>query len=91
MAPRRLPAILIIAPVAAASGPAAVLAALIGVNVGPNLTYAGSLATLLRRRLLRADGADVHLGEFLRLGAATVAAALAASTLMLWSGLQTGL
>ncbi len=30
-----------------------VLAVLIGVNVGPNLTYAGSLATLLWRRVLR--------------------------------------
>jgi arsenical pump membrane protein len=37
-----LPATLALVPVAAASGPAAVLAVLIGVNVGPNLTYAGS-------------------------------------------------
>ena len=86
-----LPAILIIAPVAVASGPAAVLAALVGVNVGPNLTYAGSLATLLWRRLLRAEDTDVNLGQFLRLGAATVPAALAASTLMLWSGVKVGL
>jgi arsenical pump membrane protein len=86
-----LPAILIIAPVAAASGPAAVAAALIGVNVGPNLTYVGSLATLLWRRLLQAEDTDVNLGEFLRLGAATVPAAIAASTLMLWSGVQVGL
>jgi arsenical pump membrane protein len=86
-----LPAILIIAPVAAASGPAALLAALIGVNVGPNLTYAGSLATLLWRRLLRAQDTDVNLGQFLRLGAVTVPAALAASTLMLWSGVKVGL
>jgi arsenical pump membrane protein len=86
-----LPAILIIAPIAVASGPAAVLAALVGVNVGPNLTYTGSLATLLWRRLLRAEDTDVHLGEFLRLGAATVPAALAASTLMLWSGVKAGL
>jgi arsenical pump membrane protein len=86
-----LPAILIIAPVAAASGPAAVLAALVGVNVGPNLTYTGSLATLLWRRVLRAEDTDVHLGEFLRLGAATVPAALAASTLMLWFGVKVGL
>jgi arsenical pump membrane protein len=86
-----LPAILIIAPVAAASGPAAVLAALIGVNVGPNLTYAGSLATLLWRRLLRDQDTDVRLGEFTRLGAATVPAALAASTLMLWCGVKAGL
>jgi arsenical pump membrane protein len=86
-----LPAILIIAPLAAASGPVGLLAALIGVNVGPNLTYAGSLATLLWRRLLRAEGIDVHLGEYLRLGVATVPAALVASTLMLWSGVRVGL
>jgi arsenical pump membrane protein len=86
-----LPAILIIAPIAVASGPVAVLAALVGVNVGPNLTYVGSLATLLWRRLLRAEDTDVHLGEFLRLGAVTVPAALAASTLMLWSGVKVGL
>jgi arsenical pump membrane protein len=86
-----LPAILIIAPVAVASGPAALLAALVGVNVGPNLTYVGSLATLLWRRLLRAEDTDVHLGEFLRLGAATVPAALAASTLMIWCGVKAGL
>jgi arsenical pump membrane protein len=86
-----LPAILIIAPIAVTSGPAAVLAALVGVNVGPNLTYTGSLATLLWRRLLHAENTDVHLGEYLRLGAATVPAALAASTLMLWSGVKVGL
>ena len=37
-----LPARLALVPVAAASGPAAVLAVVIGVNVGPNLTYARS-------------------------------------------------
>ena len=41
--------------------------------------------------LLRAEDTDVHLGEYLRLGAATVPAAIAASTLMLWSGVKFGL
>ena len=64
-------------PVAAtAAGPGPVLATLIGVNVGPNLTYVGSLATLLWRRVLRAEDTDVELGEFLRLGALTVPAGL---------------
>jgi arsenical pump membrane protein len=61
-----------------------VLAALIGVNVGPNLTYVGSLATLLWRRVLHAEEADVELGEFLRLGALTVPAILVGSTVTLW-------
>jgi arsenical pump membrane protein len=83
-----LPATLIVLPVAAASGPGAVLAMLIGVNVGPNLTYAGSLATLLWRRVLHAHDTDADLGEFLRLGALTVPPALIASTVALWLALQ---
>jgi arsenical pump membrane protein len=38
-----LPAVLVLLPLTAAAGPAAVLAVLIGVNIGPNLTYTGSL------------------------------------------------
>lgn len=86
-----LPAILIIGPVTAPSGHIAVAAALVGVNVGPNLTYVGSLATLLWRRILRAEDVDLNLGEFLRLGAATVPAAIVASTLLLWCCGQVGL
>ena len=83
-----LPATLILVPVAAAAGPGPVLATLIGVNVGPNLTYVGSLATLLWRRLLHAQDTDVDLGEFLRLGALTVPASLVAATVLLWLALQ---
>jgi arsenical pump membrane protein len=79
-----LPAILILIPVTATAGPASVLAALIGVNVGPNITYVGSLATLLWRRVLRREDTDVQLGEFVRLGALTVPAALVAATVLLW-------
>jgi arsenical pump membrane protein len=64
-----LPAILIALPaLAGAAGPGPVLAALIGVNIGPNLTYVGSLATLLWRRALRAEGCEVGLAEFSLLG-----------------------
>jgi arsenical pump membrane protein len=79
-----LPATLIVLPVVAASGPAPVLAMLIGVNVGPNLTYVGSLATLLWRRVLHAHDESTDLGEFLKLGALTVPPALVACTLALW-------
>jgi len=83
-----LPATLMLIPVAAAAGQGAVLATLIGVNVGPNLTYVGSLATLLWRRVLRAKGTDVELGEFLRLGVLTVPAGLVAATTLLWLALH---
>jgi arsenical pump membrane protein len=79
-----LPATLIVLPVAAASGPVPVLAMLIGVNVGPNLTYVGSLATLLWRRVVHAHDESTDLAEFLKLGALTVPPALAACTLALW-------
>jgi arsenical pump membrane protein len=82
-----LPAVLVLLP-ALAGHPGAVLAMLIGVNVGPNLTYAGSLATLLWRRLLHERDVDVDLGEFTRLGLLTVPAALAVATAGLWAALH---
>ena len=42
-----LPATLVLLPLVAHSGPVAILAVLIGVNIGPNLTYVGSLSNLL--------------------------------------------
>jgi arsenical pump membrane protein len=79
-----LPAVLALLPVAAASGPGTLLAMLIGVNIGPNLTYVGSLATLLWRRVLHEHDAEPALGEFARLGLLTVPAALIASVVALW-------
>ncbi|MGW1655876.1 SLC13 family permease [Streptomyces atratus] len=83
-----LPAILALLPVVAAAGPGPLLAALIGVNLGPNLTYVGSLATLLWRRILHTHGAAPDLGHFTRLGLLTVPATLAVSTVALWGALQ---
>jgi arsenical pump membrane protein len=83
-----LPATLMLVPVAAAGGSGPVLAMLVGVNVGPNLTYAGSLATLLWRRVLHREDMAVELREFLRLGALTVPATLVAATVALWLALQ---
>ncbi|MFJ5933670.1 SLC13 family permease [Streptomyces sp. NPDC093071] len=82
-----LPATLALVPLAAGSGPGAVLAVLIGVNIGPNLTYAGSLATLLWRRIAHHHRHPVDLGEFTRLGLLTVPAALVVSTAALWISL----
>jgi arsenical pump membrane protein len=83
-----LPATLIILPVVAGSGPGAVLAMLVGVNVGPNLTYVGSLATLLWRRIVHAHDEEIDMGEFTRLGVRTVPPILLASTVALWLALQ---
>ena len=58
-----LPAVLVLLPLAAPAGPGAVLAVLLGVNIGPNLTYAGSLATLLWRRIVREHDTDVEPGR----------------------------
>ncbi len=70
--------------------PGLVLAMLIGVNVGPNLTYVGSLATLLWRRVLASREAAPTLTEFLRLGALTVPIGLLAGVAALWLGLTLG-
>ncbi len=83
-----LPAILALLPIVADSGPGAVLAALIGVNLGPNLSYVGSLATLLWRRILRDHDTDADLGAFTRLGLLTVPATLAVATVALWATLR---
>ncbi|MGW3623567.1 SLC13 family permease [Streptomyces sp. NPDC000880] len=83
-----LPAVLALIPLAAPSGPGAVLAVLLGVNIGPNLTYVGSLATLLWRRIAYHHDHDVDLVQFTRLGLYTVPAALTLSTLALWASLH---
>jgi arsenical pump membrane protein len=83
-----LPAVLVMLPLAVPAGPGAVLAVLTGVNIGPNLTYAGSLATLLWRRVLHAHGARPSLAEFTRLGLLTVPAGLILAVLALWGALH---
>jgi len=83
-----LPATLVLVPLVATTGPAAVLAVLIGVNIGPNLTYVGSLSNLLWRSVLRRYGVSASVGEYTRLGLCTVPAALVAAVLALWAGVR---
>ena len=80
-----LPAVLVLLPLV--SGPAAVLAVLIGVNVGPNLTYVGSLANLLWRSVVRRD---IRAGfvEFTRIGVFTTPVTLVVAVLGLWLGIR---
>jgi arsenical pump membrane protein len=82
-----LPATLMLVPLVASS-PGLVLAVLLGVNIGPNLTYVGSIATLLWRQILHAHDRPPATGEFLRLGALTVPACLVVGVAALWLGLQ---
>ena len=83
-----LPAVLVLLPLAVPAGAGAVLAVLIGVNIGPNLTYTGSLATLLWRRVLRAAGTDASPAEFTRLGVLTVVPAVLLAVVGLWLSLR---
>ena len=83
-----LPAALLLLPAVSGAGAGPVLAVLIGVNTGPNLTYVGSLATLLWRRVLMRHGQELPISEFLRLGALTVPPVLVTATVALWISLR---
>ena len=81
-----LPATLVLlAVLGSTAGPLTVLAVLIGVNLGPNLTYTGSLATLLWRRVLHRQDLVPSLSRFSRLGAITVPLTLIGATVALWA------
>ncbi|MGV9735203.1 SLC13 family permease [Rhodococcus aetherivorans] len=64
--------------------PALILAALLGVNLGPNLTYVGSLATMLWRRLLEGSAGRPDLYTYTRLGVITTPLTLVVAVLALW-------
>ncbi|WP_396902991.1 SLC13 family permease [Mycolicibacterium sp.] len=83
-----LPAVLVLLPLVAGTGPAAVLAVLIGVNVGPNLTYVGSLSNLLWRNVVHREGLPARFTEFSKVGLATVPLTLVASVVALWLSLR---
>jgi arsenical pump membrane protein len=83
-----LPATLLLLPVLAGGGVAPALAMLIGVGIGPNLTYPGSLATLLWRRVVAGVDGVPDLGDFSRLALLTVPAGVVLATLALWLSIQ---
>ncbi len=60
------------------------LAMLLGVNLGPNLTYTGSLATMLWRRVVTRVGEPPKLGTFTVLGLMTVPTTLVCAVFALW-------
>ena len=57
--------------------------ALIGVDLGPNLSITGSLATILWLAALRREGQDIGAWPFLRLGAVVMVPALLLSIMTL--------
>ena len=78
-----LPATLLLLPAAAAAGPVTVLALLIGLNVGANLTAIGSLANLLWRQATPADVASWR--TFHAIGVATTPGIVVLCTTVLWA------
>ncbi|KRC63354.1 hypothetical protein ASE12_00425 [Aeromicrobium sp. Root236] len=78
-----LPATLLLLPAADSAGSLAILALLIGVNVGANLTMIGSLANLLWRQ--SGGRALSTVREFHLLGLATTPALVALCTVVLWA------
>ena len=80
-----LPAtLLLIAGLGPHAPPVLVLAMLLGVNLGPNLTYVGSLAIMLWRRVSGRDGVPGDLRTFSFLGLATVPVTLMVAVSALW-------
>jgi len=60
-------------------------AILIGVDLGPNLTVTGSLATILWLIALRREKVEITAWEFFKIGIIAMPVALIASLLVLWN------
>ncbi len=59
-------------------------AVLIGVDLGPNLSVTGSLATILWLTALRREGHSVGFGAFLKLGVLVMPPALVLALAAVW-------
>lgn len=65
-----------------------VYAALIGTNVGPNLTIVGSLATLIWLSIVRGRGVEVGALDYLKIGLISTPPILLAAVFGLWVSLK---
>jgi arsenical pump membrane protein len=80
-----LSATLLLVPVIAPLGTTAVLAALLGLNIGSGLTWTGSLANLLWRRTLGRHGVRPGNATFHRVSLTLTPISLVAAVLVLWA------
>jgi len=64
--------------------PPLIYAALLGTNIGPNLTLSGSLATLLVLTAARKKGEDLRAADFFKVGLLVTPLTLLAAVLALW-------
>jgi len=77
-------ATLVLVPAAALVGTPAILALLIGVNIGANLSYLGSHSMLVWRRILPPYAAAPSPLDFTKIGVLTAPPTLIAATVALW-------
>lgn len=83
-----LPAtLMLLAAFGSSAPPGLLLAMVIGVNLGPNLTYVGSLAIMLWRRVGAANGEPASIGTFTVLGLITTPLTILGSVAALWIAL----
>ncbi|WP_299576948.1 SLC13 family permease [uncultured Williamsia sp.] len=80
-----IPATLLLLAAMSGAPTVALLAMLLGVNIGSNFTYVGSLANLLWRRIVSRDGVAVSAGGFSALGLVAGAPSIVAAVAALWS------
>ena len=80
-----LSATLLLVPVVAPLGTPAVLAALLGLNIGSGLTWTGSLANLLWRRTLTRRGVRPDNARFHRVSLTLTPVSLLAAVVVLWA------
>jgi arsenical pump membrane protein len=72
------------APQVVSQHPALIYATILGVDLGPNLTTVGSLATMLWLVLLRRKGLDITTIDYVKLGLLVVPAMLIVSSFEIW-------
>jgi len=72
------------APQVVSTHPALIYATILGVDLGPNLTTVGSLATMLWLVVLRRKGLDIAALDYIKLGLLTIPPMLIISSLEIW-------